>query len=252
MKRASNGVLFCLIGLLAGLAIGFVLANSYSRSYFSPVASQISNSSPPSNSTVSTANENDLSEEEIRRAFQNADARAADGALQLQIGMALYEYAKSRQDAAYLPELERILKRAEKHDADNVEVLMALGEIAFVRGQETKQSDFYFVAQSYFQKTLKLQPDKVNARVNLAATYLFAAEPQPALAIAHLEKSLALEPRNELVIIYLINALILENRLEDATRQIESLQITNPANPVLPDLRAQVAQKKQVKINGEK
>jgi tetratricopeptide (TPR) repeat protein len=252
VKRTTNKALCGFVGIIVGLIVGFVLANSFNRSYSNSAAVSVSNLSTPASDANSTADEDVLTEAEIRRAVQNADARAEDGRVQLEVGMALYQYAKSRQDVGYLNDLERILKRAEKHNSDNFELLTALGEIEFVRGQETKQTQFYRNAETYFQKALKLKPDNVEALINLAAAFLFAPQPEPARAFPYIEKSLEIEPRNELANIYSFNALILENRLEDAGRRIEILHQINPQNPVLQDLRAQLAQKKQIRSSNQK
>lgn len=246
-------ILYGIIGLLAGFIIGFVFANQTNRSALNNGARAAQSNSARSNVTSDTggaaqtsANSNrpaTPSEAEIRDAIAKADARPDDAALQRNFGMVLYRYASQTQNAGFLPDVARMLKRAYDANPQDRDLAIALGNVFFDIGQASDPARFA-EAREYYLKALEIKGDDVNVRTDLGLTYYFGQPSDPQRAITEYRKSLALDPRHEQTLQNLATALIATGKLEEAQKTIDQLTSLNPANPALPDLRAQMAQGK--------
>lgn len=249
-------ILYGIIGLLAGFIIGFVFANQTNRAALNNAQARASQANS-SRTDAATGNEPGAaaqtsaatnrpgtpSEAEIREAIAKADARAEDVSLQRNFGMVLYRYASQTQNANLLPDVARMLKRAYDANPQDRELAVALGNVFFDIGQASDPARFA-EARDYYLKALEIKQDDVNVRTDLGLTYYFGQPSDPQRAIAEYRKSLALDPRHEPTLQNLATALIAAGKLEEAQKTIDQLTSLNPANPSLPDLRAQMAQSK--------
>lgn len=251
----KHNILFGGLGLLAGFIIGFFLANSFG--YHTPVSvntqTRPATPAPPTPATAaaaapSAADADDgaldsLTEDEVRGAIAAADGKPENIELQHKLGLYLYRYASYKQDARYLPDVERFLKRAFEATPNDRDLAVALGNVLFDTAQSGDASRFK-EARLYYQKALEMKADDVNVRTDLGLTYYFAKPSEPEKAIAEYRKSLAIDARHELTLQHLATALIATKKLEEAQKRIDELQAINPSNPALSNLRAQLAQAK--------
>ena len=246
----KHNILYGIIGLLAGFIIGFMFANQANRSAVNDPRNAETrtrpNTPPPGETGTPSATGNNPgtpSEAEIRDAITKADARPDDASLQRGFGMVLYRYASQTQNASFLPDVARMLKRAFDANPKDRELLVALGNVYFDMGQASDPAHFV-EAREYYLKALEIKADDVNARTDLGLTYYFGQPSDPQRAIAEYRKSLAIDPRHEPTLQNLATALIAVGKTEEAQKIIEQLGSINPANSSLPDLRAQMAQSK--------
>lgn len=182
-----------------------------------------------------------LSEDEIRGAIAKVENRSSDIPLQRDFGMALYRYANQTQDARFLPDVARILKRASDANPKDYELTVTLANALFDIGQTSDPARFN-EARRYYTRALEMKPDDVDVRTDLGLTYYFGQPSDPQRAIAEYRKSIALNPRHETTLQNLAAALISVGNREEAEKRVDDLQKLNPANPALPNLRAQLAQ----------
>ncbi len=241
----KNNILYGLAGLLAGLILGFFFANSInlkSGGATRPVPAQ-SRAETPNNSTAAPSSSPELSEAEVREAIATAEKKPEDISLQRNLGLALYRYVGYTQDARYLPDVERFLKRAYDADPKDRDLAIALGNVLFDMGQHSDPARFKD-ARIYYQKALELKPDDADVRTDLGLTYYFAKPSEPQRAIVEYRRSLELNAKHEATLQNLAAALIATGNHAEAQKRIDDLQAVNASNPALPDLRAQLAQSK--------
>lgn len=245
----KHNILYGFIGLLVGLIIGFLFANSVNQNgggaaRTQPPAQPRSNASANNNSPANSSEE--LTEEEVREAIATADKKPDDFELQRNLGLALYRYASFTQDARYLPDVERFLKRAYDADPKDRDLTVALGHVVFDMAQQTDAARFAD-ARTYYQKALQMKPDDADVRTDLGLTYYLAKPSDPQKAIAEFRQSLAIDARHEATLQHLAAALIVVGNHTEAQKRIEELQAINSSNPALSNLRAQLAQSKNAR-----
>lgn len=247
----KHNILFAIIGLLAGFIIGFIFANQTNRSAVdnsrpAEMRTPRPGTPPTGEAGTQTGTGNKPAtptEAEIRDAITKADARPEDASLQRGFGMVLYRYANQTQNASFLPDVARMLKRAYEKNPNDRELIVALGNVYFDMGQASDPVHFA-ESREYYLKALEIKADDVNVRTDLGLTCYFGQPSDPQRAIAEYRKSLALDSRHEQTLQNIATALIAVGKTDEAQKFIDQLSGINPTNPSLPDLRAQMAQSK--------
>ena len=220
-------ILFWAIGLIAGLSLGFLCANIF--------ISDLATSKPQ----PASAPEPTLSLAEIKTAVATADARPEDLALQRKLGLGLYQYSRLTPDALYLPEIARLLQRAQK-PADR-EVTFALGNTLLAMAQ-TGARQHSTEARKYYAQLLAQQPQDADTQTALGLTYFYESPPQTLRAISEIRQALKFAPQHQGALQALATILISQGRFTEANNMITKLSATNPQHPALPALRKQLAQ----------
>lgn len=240
---SKSNILYGIIGLFAGLVIGFIITNALDQGGRATETRPGAVSANANSATDNTAEDSSAapSEEEVRGAIAKTDARADDIALQRNFGLALYRYSQQAQETRYLPDIARILKRAHEADPKDHDLTVSLANVFFEIGQSSDPAGFD-QARNYYLKALEMKPDDASVRARLGQTYYFAKPSDPQRAIVEYRKSLAIDPRHEAALQNLASALITTGNHEEAQKRIDELQKLNPSNPALPNLRAQLAQ----------
>jgi tetratricopeptide (TPR) repeat protein len=247
----KSNILYIIIGLTAGLWIGFTFANAVYHVEGTPSsAGQLQasreNNQPAGQQSSTAGNSNAgprLQEEELREAIARTEARPDDIALQRKMGLALYAYANQTQDASLLPDVARMLKRAYDANPNDHELILQMANVLFAIGQTSDPARFS-EARTYYLKALEIKPDDANARTDLGLTYYLGQPSDPKRAIAEYRKSLQSNPRDERTLQSLAAALISTGNYDEAQRRIAELEKIDPQNSALPNLRAQLAQSK--------
>jgi tetratricopeptide (TPR) repeat protein len=257
-------ILYALAGLIAGCAIGFFFANSVNRKELEDLRGQVArartgaggqpqSSQPPQQGEGRSANGNPTdasgapmpTEDEMRDLIAKADARRDDADYQRKVGQGVYMYALSTGQPALMPEAVRLLKRAHEADPKNYETTVLVGNSLFALAQVGDASNFR-EARVYYSKALAAKPTDTNVQTLLGMTYFFGQPSEPERAIREYRKSLAAEPRQEMALQSLAAALIATGELREAQQRLEELQAVNASNAALSNLRAQLAQAKNV------
>ena len=259
MTVNKQKILYALIGLIAGCAIGFFFANSVNRKELEELRGEVArarNSSGASqpqqqqgtrrsaNGNAGDAQGESLpTEDELRDLIAKADARSDDVDYQRKVGQGVYMYALSTGQPALMPEAVRLLKRAHEADPKNYETIVLVGNSLFASAQVGDASKFG-EARVYYNKALATKPEDANVQTLLGMTYFLGQPSDPERAIKAYRKSLATEPRQEMALQSLASALIATGALAEAEKRIEELQTVNASNVSLTNLRAQLAQAK--------
>jgi tetratricopeptide (TPR) repeat protein len=218
-------VIFGIFGLLIGLAIGFVVANSINRS-------AVSEASPAA----------------VMQ--QNAPFVAESGQGQ-------------NPQGGMMPDVAEALDKA-KSEPENFEAQMKAGEmyaqigknetaIEFLaNGVKLKPNDFdanialansYFDlrqfenAETYYSKALEIDPKNINARTDLGTTFVERSNPDIDRGIKEFQEALALDPKHEPTLYNLGIAYIRKGDAASAESTIAKLEQANPNSQLLAKLR---------------
>jgi tetratricopeptide (TPR) repeat protein len=247
----KNSFVISVLGIVLGFMAGFWVANNffYERNPGSAAPrapSAAGNQAEPNASAPNAptdADQKPLTPEEIKNVIAKADAKPADLTLQKQIGIALYQIASAQQDISLLPDVRRLLERANQGNTTDTDLMVALGNINFDIAQSS-DPDSFKKAREYYAKALAVKPDNVNVRTDLGLTYFFDRPSDPTHAIAEYRKSLAIDPKHELTLQNMAFALIATGGYDEAEKTIATLESVNPANTSIANMRAQLAQKR--------
>jgi tetratricopeptide (TPR) repeat protein len=147
-----------------------------------------------------------------------------------------------KQEAKFLPEVVRLLKRANEMKPQDYETIVALGNVHLDLGQINKDNAAIEQSREFYRKALSIKKDDADVQNDLGLTYFFAAPPDAEKAIAEYEKALAMNPKHEKSLENLIRAHLSLGKIKEAEDFLNKLKQIDSKNKALPDLEAQLAQ----------
>ncbi|CAN5530261.1 hypothetical protein BH10ACI2_BH10ACI2_07270 [soil metagenome] len=221
----KENLLFGVVGLLGGLIIGFMFANSVNQKAAvgtAPSADMKANSNiPPGHPDIGSAGStgapgamNPAVQASIDKAKQSPDDFDA------QVSAAEAYYQIERFDDAIT-----FLKAANKLKPDDLEVLVHLGNANF-------DGIHYDEAEKWYSQALAKKPDDVSVRTDMGLTFVFRDPPNYDRAIQEFDKSLAIDPKH---IQTLQNITVAYTKKGDAAKakaalaKLEAVDATNSA-----------------------
>jgi tetratricopeptide (TPR) repeat protein len=175
MKK--DNLLFAIIGLLAGLIIGFFATNQLNRSQINQAASSGSPSSPTSQGKPVAA------APAVAEAIEKADKNPDDFAAQMKAGEM---FARIKNFDKAIPYFEK----ADKLKPNDYQTLVIIGNTYF---DLRKWVD----AENYYEKALAIKSDDVAVRTDYGITFAERENPDYDRAISEFESSLKLDPAHE-------------------------------------------------------
>ncbi len=227
----KDNALYGIIGLLAGLIIGYVATNSINRSTPSAVpepvgarsTAQIPADHPP---TAGDATAAGGMQGEVAATIERANAAPQDFEAQMKAGDLYYQIKRYDQALEFF-------QRAQKVKPADFNALVSLGNVSF-------DLDRFPEAAQWYEQALKLQPKDVNVRTDLGLAYYLRAPKETDRAIANFRISLRYDPRHEKTLQNLITALIDKGETADARESLAQLEKVNPDNQALAQFRAKL------------
>lgn len=130
-----------------------------------------------------------------------------------------------------LPEAKRLLKLAERVDAEADFVIAAAGGVAQAEGDFER-------ALKLFTRAVEVNPKNVLALYSLGLLYL--RQDMPAFAEQALSRALAASPGNVKVMRALVQSQLAQARLGDAERGVDAILVLLPKDPASLQLRMQL------------
>ena len=215
---------YAIVGLLVGVAIGFIGANS------------------------------------INRRAATGDAAAAAGTLAAQNAPSMDPAANN---GGMVPDVADALAKAE-NDPQNFPAQMRAGDMYarigrfdkavefYKKGLALKPNDFranvvlanalfdsrqFEAAADHYSKALELKPADSNARTDLGTTFIERQNPDPDRAIKEFEKVLETEPKHEPALFNLSMAYFRKGDKDTARKTLQRLEAANPSSELIPRLR---------------
>jgi tetratricopeptide (TPR) repeat protein len=256
---SRDKAIYLAVGVALGFVVGFAMANGINSREHEQLRGELTRlraaapkgeQAQPSGSPQSPA-EGDgttlpqLTEGELRKAVEKADASPGDAALQRTAGQGLYLYAMQTGNSALLPDVARILKRAHEAAPDDYPVTVLAGNAHFlVARRGGGDPEALREARKYYERALAAKPDDIVVRTSLGLTYFFDRPSDAARAAREYRKALEIDPRHEMPLQSLAAALVETGDLAGAEKALRELEEVNPSNQELPNLRARLAQKR--------
>jgi len=185
-----------------------------------------------------------LTDEQLANAVSKADAAPKDAELQRKVGQALYVYAWQTGNASILPDVARILLRAHELDPKDFKTTAMAGDAQFLIARSKNDPQALTYSRKLYESALASQPDDAVVRTSLGLTYFYGNPSDPQRAIREYRRALQSDPRQEMTLQSLAAALIETGGFEEAGRRLDELEKLNASNAELPNLRAQLEQKR--------
>lgn len=241
----TRNIMFCVIGLVLGFAVGFFLANKMrAESRAQAVAAagstqetdgtappldpaQTTGQLPPGHPDIGAADGQSApaaSDAGAQQAMAAADAKPRE--FDLQMNAAAIFYKAGDYDKA-----ELYLQRALAVKPRDVDALTAMGNTKYDKGDFNGAADYY-------QRVLAIQPQNVDVQTDLGNAYFRRTPPDYQRAIAEYRKTLAIDPRHEKALQNIAAAALQLNDKETARKALDQLAGVNPNNAALASMRA--------------
>jgi tetratricopeptide (TPR) repeat protein len=228
----KDNILFAVIGLLAGLIIGFLGANQINRKAAEQGPVTASNSAapgqnlPPDHPPVgSTGNSSQAQPSgggalpQVTEALERARQQPENFEAQM-TAADLYYQIQRFDDARKFYEAANKLKPAE------TEPLVKLGNVNF----DLKKFE---EAERWYNAALKKDPKQVSVRTDYGLTFFLREPPDVDRAISEYQTSLGIDPNHEITLQNLVVAYREKGDVENARKTIERLAKVNPDNPAV-------------------
>ncbi|MDQ3010385.1 MAG: tetratricopeptide repeat protein [Acidobacteriota bacterium] len=225
--------LYAIIGLLAGLIIGYAGTNYI-------------NGDAPVSRTATTADAGALPPDHPPTsgdsgASGNGTAGGAQGEVMAVIGQARNEpsnfnaqmkaadlfFQINRKDGAI-----EFYERAAKIKPDDFDLLVKLGDTTF-------DLQRFEDAAKWYEQALKIKAD-TTVRMDLGLTYYLRSPRDLDRAIENFRAALKSDPRHEKTLQNLTRALIDKGEKSDAAESLKQLEQVNSSNPAIADLRSRL------------
>jgi tetratricopeptide (TPR) repeat protein len=230
----KQSYLYGIIGLLAGLIIGYIGTNYINQTYGPPLTvnetAVSSNNLPPDHppaggaqSSASGGPQTDVMAaiEQARNEPSNVEAQMKAADLFKQI---------NRHEGAL-----EFYERAYKAKPNDFKLLVALGDANFDLRR-------YEEAEKWYQLALKQNPNDATVRMDLGLSFYLRSPRDLDKTIAAYRDALKVDPRHEKTLQNLTQALIDKGDKTSAGETLKRLEGVNPGNPSISQFRAQLQQ----------
>jgi tetratricopeptide (TPR) repeat protein len=230
----KENILFGVVGLLAGLIIGFMFANSVNQTGAAATAPSVaikSNSNiPPGHPDIGSAGPQGGMQPEVLAAIETAKQSPDDFDAQLKAAEAYYQIEQFDEAINYL-------NAANKLKPDDREVIVHLGNANF-------DANHYEEAEKWYAAALAKEADDVNVRTDLGLTFVFRDPPDYDRAIAEFTKSLETDSNHIQTLQNLTVAYTKKGDSVRATATLAKLEAIDPKNSAIAKLREDVQKSK--------
>ena len=226
----KENTLFTIVGLLLGLIVGFMFANSVNQSQgaVNQVSSSMKQNSnmPPGHPEVNGSTSPEVSEADIQAAVEKAKAQPDDIDAQLKAAEVYYQSERYAEAIEYL-------KRANQIKPDNYEVIVHLGNANFDAGK-------YEEAEKWYTSALAKKADDVNVRTDLGLTFIFRTPPDYDRAVTEFQRSLETDPNHIQTLQNMTVAYTKKGDAAKAKSTLARLETVDSTNLAITKLREEI------------
>jgi tetratricopeptide (TPR) repeat protein len=225
----KENVLFASIGLIVGLIIGFLAANSINRSQISQSnIVQPQTTAPFANQQIQSS---DIKEQpsqgkplpEVSEKLDRAKNEPNNFNAQMEAGN-LYVKIQAFDKA------EEFYKRAALINPSDYEKIVRLGNGFFDIGK-------FETAEKWYEQALAKKPDDVNVRTDLGITFVEREKPDLDRAVKEFQTSLETNPRHEPTLYNLAIAYLKKGKFEETQQVLRQLENVNPQGQLVERLK---------------
>jgi tetratricopeptide (TPR) repeat protein len=233
----KENILFGTIGLLAGLIIGFMFANSVNQGAVNMAAATSagkvqSNNLPPGHPDLPAGSDSAPQSQAMNPAVQAAIDKAKNEPdnFDSQLKAAEVYYQIQKYDGAI-----DLLTKANKLKPDDYGVIVQLGNANF-------DAEKYPEAEKWYTTALAKKTDDVNVRTDLGLTFVFREPPNYDRAIQEFRKSLETDPNHIQTLQNLTVAYSKKGDQSNARSTLAKLESVDPSNAAISKLREDLDQ----------
>ena len=228
----KENVLFGVVGLLAGLIIGFMFANSVNQGgaavTTAATAMKANSNMPPDHpsippGTTMPGGTQGAMQPEVTAAIEKAKQSPDDFDAQIKAAEMFYQIDR-------LDEAIKYLAAANKLRPDEREVIVHLGNANF-------DSDKYEEAEKWYVAALAKKADDINVRTDLGLTFMFRKQPNYDRAIEEFNRSLEIDPNHVQTLQNLTVAFTKKGDTAKANATVARLEGLDPKNTSLAKLK---------------
>lgn len=225
----KDKIIFGVGGIVIGIVIGFLFANSLNRSSsITQVTSAPSNSNataslnlPPDHPRLGQASDQTATAPlpQVMEAVEKA--KRQPNSFEAQMTAAdLYYQIQRYEDAA------KLYEKANQIKPNELEPIVKLGNSYF-------DAEQYETAETWYLAALKKSPNDVNVRTDLGLTFFLRTPRDIDRAIREYQAALALAPDNEIALQNLALAYVENGDKQNLQVAVEKLRKVNPSNPAV-------------------
>lgn len=222
----KENLLFVIIGLLAGLIIGFMFANTINQSGAAPLGGTMAQSAALPAGHPEVPGDSSGMQPEIQAAIDQA--RKEPDSFDAQLKAAEFYYQIQRFDGAL-----EFLKRANQLRPESREVIVHMGNAYFDSGN-------YEEAEKWYTSALVKKADDINVRTDLGLTFIFRDNPDYNRAIQEFQRSLDLDPNHPQTLQNLTVAYTKKGDAERANKTLAQLEAFDSTNESIVKLREEI------------
>lgn len=231
----KENVLFGIVGLLAGLIIGFMFANNINqKSAVTPTtgpakaAVNPNANMPEGHPDISQMNPQDgASMPNVQAAIEKAKAEPENFDAQVKAAEVHYQIQDFAKSIDYL-------KAANKLKPEDYPTIVNLGNAYFDSGQ-------YLDAEKWYDSALGKKPEDENVRTDLGLTFIFRDPPDYDRAIKEFEAVIAKNINHPQALQNLTVAYTKKGNAAKATETVDKLAEVDPTNVAVARLREDIA-----------
>ena len=233
MKKEN--ILFGVIGLLAGLIIGFMFANSINKNgavVAAPTEMKTNSNLPPGHPAVGGAPDTGgtttpgTMTPAIQAAIEKAKQTPTDFDAQIAAAEAYYQIEKFDEAIGFL-------KAANKLKPDDREIIVHLGNANF-------DAEHYDEAEKWYVAALAKKADDVNVRTDLGLTFVFRSPPNYDRAIQEFNRSLEIDPNHLQSLQNITVSYTKKGDVVKANAALAKLEGVDPSNKSIAKLREDI------------
>ncbi len=216
----KDNILFTIIGLLAGLIIGFMATNSFNRN---SLMSQNSQPLSAPNAPIMNQQNQTAAMPAVAEALKVADDNPDNFEAQVKVGEMFARINNFEKAISYF-------EKALKIKPDDYQTLVILGNLNF-DGQKLE------VAQKWYEQALVKKPDDVSVRTDLGLTFFLREPKDTNRAIKEYKTSLSINPNHELTLQNLAVAYAEIKDQKGLQETLAKLEKVNPQNQIIQKLK---------------
>ncbi len=227
---SKDNVLFAVVGLLTGLIVGFIVANSLNErgaaTSTATAGDMRTNSNLPAGHPDIGAGGQGTMGPQMLESIDKAKQDPSDFEAQLKAAEAYYQIERFDEAIMYL-------NAANKLRPDDREVIVHLGNANF-------DASRYDEAQKWYTAAIAKKPDDVNIRTDLGLTYVFKEPADYDKAILEFVKALEIDPNHIQTLQNLTVAYTKKGDAAKASSTLTKLESVDPQNVALARLKTDV------------
>lgn len=231
----KENALFGIVGLLAGLIIGFMFANNINQKSTAPAATGPAKTAvnpnanmPEGHPDISQMNPQDgASMPQVQAAIEKAKSEPENFDAQVKAAEVHYQIQDYAKSIDYL-------KVANKLKPEDYPTIVNLGNAYFDSGNYTD-------AEKWYSSALGKKPEDENVRTDLGLTYIFREPPDYDRAIKEFETVLAKNINHPQALQNLTVAYTKKGNAAKATETVDKLAEVDPTNVSVARLREDIA-----------